>query len=145
MLRTSQLLSILRGQTKPKRLTKTVKRALVSLSTISMDICNTPDFSNEAGRTFASRLPEKLQKANHDVYFLHRKSGYDITGNGRLSKLKRPKWMSSGVVKDGVVLTTKDGEAPEQPKCTILSDVLEKDVLKKYYISKKALKRILKQ
>ena len=63
----------------------------------------------------------------------------------KISKLSSNRWMNSGMVFRGECLTLKTSESPKDAKESLLSEVLETFVPRKYYLTPRACQGIIKR
>ena len=69
--------------------------------------------------------------------------GYSITKGGKLSELSSPRFMSWGLLLNGVCLTARISESRNRDGGYILSDILIADCPEKYFLSPRAMERLL--
>ena len=70
--------------------------------------------------------------------------GYSITRVGKPSELSSPRYMSWGMVLNGVCLTARISECRNSDGEYTLSDILIADCPEKYFLSPKAMARLLR-
>ena len=69
--------------------------------------------------------------------------GFSITKGGKLSELSLPRFMSWGILLNGVCLTARILESRNSVGEYMLSDILIADCPEKYFLSPKAMERLL--
>lgn len=69
--------------------------------------------------------------------------GFSITPAGKLSELSSMKFMNSGIVSNGACLTRRISEYHNSEGACTLSDILIADCPEKYFLSKKAVQKLL--
>ena len=96
---------------------------------------NVRDFLTKQKERYSSRLPERLNKSNHALYSLKMSKAYSITTKGTLSEQSSTRSMNWGTMSNGVYITAKTSEFHKIGNERTLSDILEKTVDEKYYLS----------
>ena len=91
-----------------------------------------------------STLQELLKIKDLNLFSLKMLKGYSITTKGKLSPSSSIRFGHWGIELNGWCLTANFSEYPKEGKELSLSDILEKNPHKKYYLSKTAVKRIMK-
>ena len=89
-----------------------------------------------------SRLQELLKINDLHIYSLKTLRGYSITMKGKLLPQSYERWMNWGIIVNGWYLTANFLECHKTGNVCSLSDVLEKKVDKKYFLSGKSLDRL---
>ena len=83
-------------------------------------------------------------KPNDLLIFCSKTSrGYSITSKGKLSERFSPQFMSWGILLNGVCLTARISESRNSESEYILSDILIADCPERYFLSPRAMGRIL--
>ena len=83
-------------------------------------------------------------KNNHAFYCLKTSKGFYLTTKAAPSTQSSPRLMSWGTTVNGKCLTAKITESPRTESGSSLSDILEEQVDRRYFLSEKAIAGILK-
>ena len=89
------------------------------------------------------RSSEWLKPGDLLIFCLKTSRGYSITKGGKLSELSLPRFMSWGILLNGVCLTARISECHSKEGGYILSDILIADCPEKYFLSPRAMERLL--
>ena len=89
------------------------------------------------------RSSEWLKPGDLLIFSLKTSRGYSITKGGKLSELSSPKFMSWGIVLNGVCVTARISASRNSEGGYTLSDFLIADCPEKYFLSPKAVQRLL--
>ena len=89
------------------------------------------------------RSSEWLKPGDLLIFSLKTSRGYSITKGGKLSELSSPKFMSWGIVLNGVCVTARISASRNSEGGYTLSDFLIADCPEKYFLSPKAMERLL--
>lgn len=99
---------------------------------------NAKDSKTSVERSF-SRLPELQRLKDLKFYSLKTLKGCSVTKKERHLKPLSERWMKWGILSNGNCLTANTTESPNPDHVCLLSDILDKEVPRKYYLSKKAI------
>ena len=104
---------------------------------------------NTALETLAARfslsLPVAPKKSNRVFYFLKTSEAYYFTTKDKHLRPSLLRWMSWGMMSNGLCLTQKTSVSPRTESGSLLSDILEENVPPKYFLSPTATERLLYQ
>lgn len=89
----------------------------------------------EIARIASSKRPKYL--------FLENVLGLLNHNHGRTFKKSSLHWMNWGMMSSGRCVTAKISEFPSQEKECILSDIIERNIEEKYYLSLKQMQKLL--
>ena len=89
------------------------------------------------------RSSEWLKPGDLLIFCSKTSQGFSITKGGKLSELSLPRFMSWGILLNGVCLTARISEFRSKEGGYILSDILIADCPEKYFLSPRAMERLL--
>ena len=89
------------------------------------------------------RSSEWLKPGDLLIFCSKTSQGFSITKGGKLSELSLPRFMSWGILLNGVCLTARISESRSKEGGYILSDILIADCPEKYFLSPRAMERLL--
>ena len=89
------------------------------------------------------RSSEWLKPGDLLIFCLKTSRGCSVTKTGRHSALSSPRFMSWGILLNGVCLTARISESRSSENGCTLSDILIADCPEKYFLSPRAMERLL--
>ena len=89
------------------------------------------------------RSSEWLKPGDLLIFCSKTSRGYSITKGGKPSELSLPRYMSWGILLNGVCLTARISESRSSEGGCTLSDILIADCPEKYFLSPRAMERLL--
>ena len=92
---------------------------------------------------FFMRSSEWLKKGDLLIFCSKTSQGYSITSRGKLSARSSPQFMNWGILLNGVCLTARISECPSNESEYTLSDILIADCPERYFLSPRAVGRLL--
>ena len=94
---------------------------------------------------YSLKSQEPLKKSNHHCYSLRTSRAYYLTTKGELLEQSSPRLMNWGMMQNGRYLTQKISEFPKTERGCSLSDILEKNVDEKYFLSEEKANTLIQK
>lgn len=91
------------------------------------------------------KLLELLKIKDLSLFSLRTLKGYSITMEGKLLPQSYERWMNWGMIVNGWCLTASFSEYPRTEKESLLSEILEDKVEKKFYLTKEQHRKVIER